>query len=164
MLNVTARLAVKVNNLPDWEVDWDDLTPQCSRSSLSCDHFLPSTEDATALEESAIQYTMEESAIQYTMEESAIQYTMEESAIQYTMEESAIQYTMEVLVQEFDCFKDLKCQVPSRESSHPAKTPTIVPMPILFKDEKYKAATIEIIRQLMKDANLSGRSEVCIVT
>ena len=128
MLNVTARLAVKVNNLPDWEVDWDDLTPQCSRSSLSCDHFLPSTEDATALEE------------------------------------SAIQYTMEVLVQEFDCFKDLKCQVPSRESSHPAKTPTIVPMPILFKDEKYKAATIEIIRQLMKDANLSGRSEVCIVT
>ena len=94
MLNVTARLSVKVNNLPDWEVDWDDLTPQCSRSSLSCDHFLPSTEDATALEE------------------------------------SAIQYTMEVLVQEFDCFKDLKCQVPSRESSHPAKTPTIVPMPI----------------------------------
>ena len=128
MLNVTARLAVKVNNLPDWEVDWDDLTPQCSRSSLSCDHFLPSTEDTTALEE------------------------------------SAIQYTMEVLVQEFDCFKDLKCQVPSRESSHPAKTPTIVPMPILFKDEKYKAATIEIIRQLIKDANLSGRSEVCIVT
>ena len=95
MLNVTARLSVKVNNLPDWEVDWNDLTPQCSRSSLSCDHFLPSTEDATALEESAIQYTMEESAIQYTMEESAIQYTMEESAIQYTMEESAIQYTME---------------------------------------------------------------------
>ena len=33
-------------------------------------------------------------------------------------------------------------------------------MCILFKDEKYKADTIEIIRQLMDDANLSGRSEV----
>ena len=39
MLNVTARLAVKVQNLPDWEVDWDDITPQCSRSSLTCDNF-----------------------------------------------------------------------------------------------------------------------------
>ena len=59
MLNVTARLAVKVQNLPDWEVDWDDITPQCSRSSLTCDNFLPSIDDATALEESALQYTME---------------------------------------------------------------------------------------------------------
>ena len=126
MLNVTARLAVKIHNLPDWEVDWDDTTPQCSRSSLSCDHFLPSTEDTTALEE------------------------------------SAIQYTMEILVQEFDCLSELKCLLPCRETPHTTKTPTIAPLPILFKDEKYKAETIEIVRQLMKDANLSGRSQVNI--
>lgn len=97
---------------------WDDTTPQCPRSSLSCEHFLPGIDDATALEV------------------------------------SAIQYTMEVLVQEFDCLSDLKHLLPCRKSPHTSKTPTIAPMPILFKDEKYKAETIEIIRQLMKEANL----------
>ena len=124
MLNVTARLAVKVQNLPDWEVDWDDITPQCFRSSLTCDNFLPSIDDATALEE------------------------------------SALQYTMEFLTQEFDSLSDLKQYSPPRNSPHQSKTPTVAPMCILFKDEKYKADTIEIIRQLMDDANLSGRSEV----
>lgn len=125
MLNVTARLAVKIENLPDWDVDWDDVTPQCSRSSLGCDHFLPSTDDADALNE------------------------------------AAIHYTMEFLVQEFDSLSSMKPYVPSRRSPHPVKIPTVAPMSILFKDEKYKAATIEIIRQLMDDANLSGNSQVC---
>ena len=30
------------------------------------------------------------------------------------------------------------------------------------RDEKYKAETIEIIRQLMDDAKLSGNSQVCM--
>ena len=51
MLNVTARLAVKIINLPDWTVDWNDNTPQCSRSSFDCSNFLPSIEDADALNE-----------------------------------------------------------------------------------------------------------------
>lgn len=107
-----------MEHLPDWEVDWDDITPQCSQSSLSCDTFLPSIDDAKVLEE------------------------------------SAIQYTMEILVQVKSC-------VPARECPHPVRTPSVAPMSILFKDEKYKAETIDIIRQLMEDANLSGRSEVC---
>lgn len=126
MLNVTARLAVRINNLPDWNVDWDDTTPQCPRSSLTIDHFLPSVDDAVALND------------------------------------SAVQYTMEFLVQEFASLQDLKHHVPARKGLHPVQTPKVAPMAILFKDEKYKADTIEIIHQLMDDAKLSGKSEVCI--
>ena len=53
MLYMTARLAVKIESLPDWDVDWNDIKPQHSRSSPTCDHFLPSVEDATALDETA---------------------------------------------------------------------------------------------------------------
>ena len=124
MLNVTARLAVKVENLPNWDVDWDDITPQRPRSSLSCDHFLPSTDDADALHR------------------------------------AAIQYIMEFLVEEFDCLHSLKPQVPCRQSQHPVKSATVAPMSILFRDEKYKSETVEIIRELMADAKLSGNAQV----
>lgn len=124
MLNVTARLAVKIDNLPDWDVDWDDITPQRPRSSLTCDHFLPSTDDTDALNE------------------------------------AAVQYIMEFLVEEFDCLHDLKQYVPCRQSPHPVRSPTVAPMPILFRDEKYTAETVEIIRELMADAKLSGNSQV----
>lgn len=128
MLNVTARLAVKIENLPDWEVDWNDTTPQRSRNSLSCDHFLPSTDDADALNE------------------------------------AAIRYMMKFLVEEFDCLHDLKPHVPCHQNPHPVRSPTVAPMSILFKDEKYKAETIEIIRELMANANLSGNPQVYIYT
>ena len=118
---------MKIQNLPDWEVDWNDMMPQCSRSSLSIDHFLLSTDDAKALEE------------------------------------SAMQYIMEFLVEEFSSLSDLKCYVPERKGPHPVTTPTIAPMSILFKDEKYKAATIEIMQQLIKDAKLSGTPEVIAI-
>lgn len=59
MLNVTARLGVKVANLPTWEVYWSDTKPQCSRSDLGYEDFLPSVDDSIALNEAAIQYTME---------------------------------------------------------------------------------------------------------
>lgn len=125
MLNVTARLAVRIENLPDWDVDWNDITPQRSRSSLTCDDFLPSIDDATALNA------------------------------------MATQYTMEFLVEEFDCLHDLKPHVPCHQSPHPTRSPNVAPMAILFKDEKYKAETVEIIRELMADAKLSGNPQVC---
>ena len=46
MLNVTARLALKINHLPDWEVDWEDVAP---RNSLTYDTFLPNIDDASAI-------------------------------------------------------------------------------------------------------------------
>ena len=126
MLNVTARLAVKIQNLPNWDVDWDDVTPQRPRSSLTCDDFLPSIADAEALNE------------------------------------AAVQYIMEFLVDEFDCLRVLKQHVPCHRPLHPTKTPVVAPMPILFRDEKYTAETVEIIRELMVDAKLSGNSQVHI--
>lgn len=69
---------------------------------------------------------------------------------------------MEFLVQEFASLQELKHHVPARKGLHPVQTPKVAPMAILFKDEKYKADTIEIIHQLMDDAKLSGKSEVCI--
>lgn len=124
MLNVTARLAVQIAKLPDWDIDWDDITPQRPRSSLTCDHFMPSKDDADALGA------------------------------------AAVQYMMEFLVEEFECLRDLKEFVPSRKSSNPIKSPNVAPMCILFRDEKYTAETVEIIRELMADAKLSGNSQV----
>ena len=125
MLNVTARLAVRIANLPDWEVNWDDTIPQRPRTNLTIDHFLLSVDDSTALHD------------------------------------SAVQYTMEFLVEEFSSLKHLQSIVPAHQCPHPIQTPKVAPMAILFKDEKYTAQTIDIIRQLMDDANLSGKSEVC---
>lgn len=124
MLNVTARLAVHVENLPDWDVDWSDNKPQRSRSSLSIDDFLPNSEDADSLNV------------------------------------MAVQYVMELLVQEFDCLKKLEHLVPGRKSPQPTRPATVAPMCILYRDEKYKDETIEILRELMTDAKLSGTPQV----
>ena len=37
-------------------------------------------------------------------------------------------------------------------------------MKILFKDEKYKSETIEILQQLMADADLKGHHQVSMIT
>lgn len=124
MLNLTARLAMSIPNLPIWDVNWDDRAPQKSRSSLGIDDFLPSISDGDALTR------------------------------------AAVQYTMEFLVERFDALHSLKSLVPTPQSPHPVKTTVVAPMPILFRDEKYKSETIEIIRQLMADAKLSGNSQV----
>ena len=125
MLNVTARLALKISNLPNWTIDWNDRTPQCSRMSLDISHFLPSTEDADALSQ------------------------------------AAVHFTMEFLVEEFQSLKGLKSFVPPIQSLHPVSKPTVAPMAILFKDEKYKDKTIEIMQALMEEAKLSGTPQVC---
>ena len=45
MLNLTACLAVAINNLPDWEVDWTDTAPQRNPDTLSISDILPSATD-----------------------------------------------------------------------------------------------------------------------
>ena len=55
---------------------------------------------------------------------------------------------------------NLKEFVPSREVVHPIEKSVVVPMKILFKDEKYKSETIEILQQLMDDADLKGLYQV----
>ena len=67
---------------------------------------------------------------------------------------------MGFLVKTFACFKDLAEFVPKPKTAHPAMKSEIVPMKILFKDEKYKSETIDILSHLMSDANLSGNHQV----
>ena len=71
-------------------------------------------------------------------------------------------FSLALLVEEFDSLHPLKPLVPALQTLHPVKRPIVAPMTILFRDEKYKAETIEIVRQLMLDANLSGNSQVSI--
>ena len=69
---------------------------------------------------------------------------------------------MGFLVSAFQSLSDLKEFVPSREVVHPVEKSVVVPMKILFKDEKYKSETIEILQQLMADADLKGYHQVSI--
>ena len=70
----------------------------------------------------------------------------------------AVQYMMEFLVESFSLLRHLSSLVPSRQSPHPIQKSTVVPMSVLFRDEKYTAETIEILSQLAHDANLTGDS------
>ena len=58
MLNITARLALSIENLPDWDINWKDYTPQCSRDSLTISDFVSSVDDAV-INKSATLYIME---------------------------------------------------------------------------------------------------------
>ncbi len=127
MLNATARLAVKVQNLPTWEVDWADTHAQRSRKSLTVDDILPNQDDAQELRN------------------------------------KAVLYLMEFLVNEFKSLQDLAPLLPNRSSPHPVRKAQVAPMRLLFKDEKYKAETIDILSQLCQDAGLTGDPQVHII-
>ena len=58
MLNMTARLAIEIKNLPDWEVDWNDTTPQRDPTKLTISDLLPSEADGAELEKRAVQHIM----------------------------------------------------------------------------------------------------------
>ena len=49
MLNMTARLAVSIQNLPDEDFDWNDSTPSHDVNDLTINDILPSAADAAAL-------------------------------------------------------------------------------------------------------------------
>ena len=68
---------------------------------------------------------------------------------------------MEFLVKEFKSLNDLSALVPKRTSPHPVLKARVAPMKIiLFKDEKYKAETIDILSQLSEDACVTGAPQV----
>ena len=117
-MNVTARLATRIRYMPDFPFDWSDSQPQRRRQSLTADDYLPSTDDATAIEE------------------------------------SGVQYLMGFLADNFDDLTSLRKHVPSIQPIHPPKKSEVVPMKILFKDEKLKTDTIDILSHLLSDANL----------
>lgn len=59
MLNLTSRIAIRLQNLPDWEVDWSDSLSQRSRSSLHATELLPDDDDIVVFTTHAVQYIME---------------------------------------------------------------------------------------------------------
>lgn len=56
MMNITSRLAVRVQHIPA-DVDWSDTTPQRAVESLTIDDFLVSAEEAAQFTERAVEYT-----------------------------------------------------------------------------------------------------------
>lgn len=124
MLNITSRLAIRIRNLPDWDVDWTDSKAQRSRDSLTVDDFLPNEEDAKEIKQ------------------------------------RAADYVQRFLVDEFPSLSDLAKFAPVTEPFVPPKKSEVVPMKVLFKDEKYTTETIDILTQLMEDADLDGDPQV----
>lgn len=123
MLNLTARIAVEMKNLPDWDVDWNDRAPQRDPQSLTISDFLPNEADGIELKR------------------------------------RATLHIMRILTEEFPALAHLQALLPAPEQVRRDKS-NVVPMKILFKDEKYKSETIEILTQIVKDAELSGKPEV----
>ena len=127
MLNMTARFAVEIKNLPHWTIDSTDTTPQRDPASLTISD-LPSAADGQELNK------------------------------------RAVQHIMSFLVEEFSSISYLAALIPPEESPHKTCKSTIVPMRMLFKDEKYKSETTEILDRLVVDAQLSGKPEVTVGT
>ena len=119
MLNITARIAVRIKRVPDWSFEWSDITPQRSLDSLTTVDFLPSEQDGDELKK------------------------------------RAVRYMKQFLVNEFNSLthhlKQFVPEEPPREHTEPDQ---VVPMKVLFKDEKYTAETIDILSQIAKDAKL----------
>lgn len=127
MLNLTARLAVDIRHLPEWEIDWDDNTPQRDPATMTITDILPTETDGQELKR------------------------------------RAVQYVMHFLVREFSCLGHLKSLLPDEDNPHIISKSTVVPMKVLFKDEKYKAQTTDILARFAVDAQLLGKPEVYVV-
>ena len=67
MLKLTSWIALKIQNLPDWDVDWTDDWPWKSQSSLTCADFLPDEADATDVHKRAIVLVMEILVAEFTL-------------------------------------------------------------------------------------------------
>ena len=72
------------------------------------------------------------------------------------LEERATHYLMEFLVDTFADLAHLRKFIPQTQPIHPVQKSKVVPMKVLFKDEKLKSETIDILSQLMLDADLNG--------
>ena len=124
MLNATSRLAISIQHLPDWEVDWDDTKPQKSRRELQLHDILPSEADGEEFHK------------------------------------RAVHFVMQLLVAEFDSLSNLSRYVPPEKPLFPATKTNVVPMRLLFRDEKYTSENVEILKETAKDAGLQGSPQV----
>ena len=64
--------------------------------------------------------------------------------------ERAVQYTAQILVEEFPTFSD----------PFAVHKSIVVPMKVLFKDEKYTDENIQILQEYSRECNLTGSPQV----
>ncbi len=123
MKNTTTRIAVEIKNLPQYEFDWNDHTPQRPVQTLTEEDILPSENDGVIL---------------------------------YNR---MVAYIKNFFVDTLDSLKHL------RSSNHSPVThvqkSVVIPMKLLFRDEKYTDENIMILHQLISDAKLTGTHQVC---
>ena len=74
--------------------------------------------------------------------------------------ERAVQYTAQVLVEEFPTFSNLRQFVVSPDRSSAVHKSRVIPMKLLFKDEKYTDDNIQILQQYSRECNLTGSPQV----
>jgi hypothetical protein len=77
------------------------------------------------------------------------------------LKERAVKFMMTCLVENFPSLSHLRKLIQPPEPLHTVLPSEVIPMKILFRDEKYKSETIEILSQLLIDAGLSGDQQVC---
>ena len=72
------------------------------------------------------------------------------------LQQRAANFLMRFLVDTFADLAHLHKFLPEIVPIHPVLKSEVVPMKVLSKDEKLKSETIDILLQLMSDANLDG--------
>ena len=63
----------------------------------------------------------------------------------------------------FPSLDKLKPFIFIRDSAAPVTKSVVVPMKVLFRDEKYTDENIQILQQYIRDCNLSGIAQVCLL-
>ena len=78
------------------------------------------------------------------------------------LQQRALDFIQRFLVSEFEELHELQCFIPV-SAPNPVEKTEVVPMRILFRDEKYVAENVAILGDLCRDANITGSSQVqCI--
>ena len=67
---------------------------------------------------------------------------------------------MKFLDENFQALKDLKNVSLQHSNSSPPKKSTVIPMPVLLRDEKYIDEAIQILHDYKRECNLTGDPEV----
>ena len=80
------------------------------------------------------------------------------------LQKRVLVFLQQFLVSEFDDLHDLQPFAPPAHHMAPVQKTEVVPMRILFKDEKYVAENIAILGDLVKDACLTGTGQVSQAT
>ena len=76
------------------------------------------------------------------------------------LHEQAVNFVMRLLVEVFESLRGLARYAPQEKNLHPVATSEVVPMELLFRDEKYTSENVEILKKIAMDANLHGNPQV----